>query len=274
MRWCGVLVVGGEALDDGIHVMRVGRRLEPGEEAQRLGSRRCPHGEPFSLECSRMNVLSMERAMYGVKRRYDGSGRRARAEEIRRSLVRAAHAMLLSEGYAATTIPKVARACGVSIDSVYKRFPGRAALVRAVVEEALRGTGPVPAEDRSDALAADDLASLVRGWGRLTSEISPQVAPVLLLVRAAAVLDPDVAELAEQLDDDRRARMRDNAQRLLQAGHLPETATVEETADVLWTYSSPELYDLLVQRSGWDLPRYGRFVSTGIAAHLAAGVVA
>ena len=63
--------------------------------------------------------------MAGVKRRYDGTRRRARAEEVRRSLVDTAHAMLLSEGYAATTIPKVARACGVSVDSVYKRFPGR-----------------------------------------------------------------------------------------------------------------------------------------------------
>lgn len=218
-----------------------------------------------------MNYLSMERVMAGVKRRYDSSGRRARADEVRRSLVDTAHTMLLSEGYPGTTIPKVARACGVSIDSVYKRFPGRAALVRAVVERALRGSGPVPAEARSDALAADDLSSLLSGWGRLSTEVSPQVAPVLLLVRAAAALDDEVAALAQQLDDDRRSRMRDNAQRLHDAGHLPGQVSVEEMADVLWTYSSPELYDLLVQRRGWEIARYGRFVTNGIAGHLDTG---
>jgi hypothetical protein len=36
--------------------------------------------------------------------------------------------------------------------------------------------------------------------------------------------------------------------------------TLEHTTDVLWTFSSPELYELLVLRSGWDLPTYGRFL--------------
>jgi AcrR family transcriptional regulator len=206
--------------------------------------------------------------MPGVKRRYDGTRRRARADEVSRSLVDTARAMLLSEGYAGTTIPKVARACGVAVDSVYKRFPGRAGLVRAVVDDALHGVGQVSAEVRSDALAPDDLPSLVSSWGRLTAEVSPQVAPILLLVRAAAAADADVVPLAQQLDDQRRSRMRDNAQRLRDSGHLPGQVSVEEMADVLWTYSAPELYDLLVQRRGWTIDGYGRFVTNGIAAHL------
>jgi hypothetical protein len=67
--------------------------------------------------------------------------------------------------------------------------------------------------------------------------------------------------------------MRANAQRLHDGGHLPADVSVVEMADVLWTFSSPELYDLLVQRCGWDVARYGRFVTTGIAAHLGADSV-
>lgn len=37
---------------------------------------------------------------------------------------------------------------------------------------------------------------------------------------------------------------------------------------MLWTYSSPELYDLLVLRSGWELPREARFVEDGLRAQL------
>ncbi len=36
----------------------------------------------------------------------------------------------------------------------------------------------------------------------------------------------------------------------------------------MWTFSSPELYDLLVQRSGWDLEAYGAFVADGLIAAL------
>jgi hypothetical protein len=43
---------------------------------------------------------------------------------------------------------------------------------------------------------------------------------------------------------------------------------VETATDILLTYSSAQLYDLLVLRSRWDLDRYAEFVTVSIAAHL------
>ena len=37
--------------------------------------------------------------------------------------------------------------------------------------------------------------------------------------------------------------------------------TLAHAADVLWTYSSPELYELLVIRRGWSPKTYGLFVA-------------
>lgn len=37
---------------------------------------------------------------------------------------------------------------------------------------------------------------------------------------------------------------------------------------MLWSYSSPELYELLVLRRGWPPDRYGRFVADGMIAAL------
>ncbi|WP_285114270.1 TetR/AcrR family transcriptional regulator [Leifsonia sp. fls2-241-R2A-40a] len=204
--------------------------------------------------------------MAGVKRQYDGEARRARAEQVRTRIVGEAREVLLRDGYAGLTIPGVARACGVSAESVYKRFAGRAALTRAVVEESLRGIGPVAAESRSDALPAGDLKALADGWGRLTAEVAPRVAPILLLLDAAAVHDSELAELARGLADDRRTRMRQNAGRLAEAGHLPEGLSIEHATDVLLTYSSPQLYEMLVTRGEWALDEYAGFVSAGISA--------
>ncbi len=206
--------------------------------------------------------------MSGVKRRYDGTARRADAERVRQHLVDTARASFLRDGYAATTIPRLAQACGVSAESVYKRFPGKPALVRAVVTDALQGAGPVAAETRSDALGADDLASLLQGWGRLAAEVAPRVAPLLLLVHTAAAHDRELAGLEAELDDDRRARMTDNARRVADGGHLPDGLSVTRVADLLWTYSSPQVYDLLVLRSGWTLDEYADFIAAGVAAHL------
>lgn len=206
--------------------------------------------------------------MADVKRRYDGAARRAQAERVRATVIETARDMLLGDGYAALTIPKVAQACGVSAESVYKRFAGKPALVRAVVEQALRGIGPVAAETRSDALGADDLQELLRGWGQLSAEVGPRVAPILLLVRLAAAHDPELANLALELDDNRRARMTANAHRLADAGHLPPGLSIAQATDILWTYSSPEVYDLLVIRSGWNPQQYATFITAGLTAHL------
>jgi AcrR family transcriptional regulator len=206
--------------------------------------------------------------MTQVKRRYDASARRARAEQTRDAVVAAAREQFLSGGFAATKVAEVASACGVSVEYVYKRFGGKAGLLRAVVDRALQGSGPEPAESRSDALGATDPVLLVRGWGRLTSEVAPLVAPVLLLVRAAAEQDPHAGSLGDELDTSRRERMAGNARRLADAGHLRAGVDVEHATDVLWAFSSPELYDLLVVRRGWAADRYGDFVARGIAGAL------
>ncbi len=210
----------------------------------------------------------MDREVRQVKRPYDARSRQAQAEQTRELLLDAARCLLLTDGYAATTVARVARVCDVSVESVYKRFGGKPGLVRAVVDKALAGEGAIPAERRSDALSPVDPEVLCRGWALLTAEVAPRVAPILLLVRAGASHDPELAELAGELDQTRRHRMTENARRLAATGQLRPGLTVRQAADVLWTYSSPELYDLLVLRSSWELPRYARFVEDGLRAQL------
>jgi hypothetical protein len=59
-----------------------------------------------------------------------------------------------------------------------------------------------------------------------------------------------------------------NARGLFEAGHLRAGITPDEAADILWTYSSPELYELLVIRRAWSAERYGRFVAQALIAAL------
>ncbi|MFL6117616.1 MAG: hypothetical protein ACJ786_40630 [Catenulispora sp.] len=109
---------------------------------------------------------------------------------------------------------------------------------------------------------------LIRGWGVLAMEVAPRVAPVLLLVRDAAASDPELAQLQEEMDAARLTRMTHNAQTLWEGRHLRQAMTLDEAADVLWTYSSPELYELLVLRRGWSVQRYGEFIADAMIAAL------
>jgi hypothetical protein len=121
----------------------------------------------------------------------------------------------------------------------------------------------VPAEQRSDALHTPegDPRTVIEAWGALVTEVAPRVAPILLLIRSAAATDPEVMGLLDEMDRDRLRRMTDNARRLRDNGHLRPGITLAHAADVLWTYSSAELYELLVIRRGWSPETYGRFVA-------------
>jgi AcrR family transcriptional regulator len=205
-----------------------------------------------------------------TRRRYDSSRRRQQALRTREAILEAARRLLLGGGYAGTTIASIADAADVSVETIYKGFGGKPGLVRAIAEKGLEGVGPIPAERRSDEMRTleRDPSKVMRRWGTFTTEVAPLAAPIGLLVRTAAATDPEMAALLEELDHARLVRMEHNARQLFERGDFREGVTLEHARDVLWTYSSPELYELLVLRQGWPLERYGQFVAEGMIAAL------
>jgi AcrR family transcriptional regulator len=204
------------------------------------------------------------------RRRYDSPRRAEQARQTRAAVTGAAQRLFLRDGFAATTIAAIAAEAGVSAETIYKAFGGKPGLVRALTGQALDGEGPVPAETRSDELQASepDPRTIVRGWGKLAAEVAPRVSPILLLLRAAALTDPQMAELRADIDASRLSRMTRNARRLHQAGHLRAGMTADQAGEIMWTYSSPELYELLALRRRWPPEQYGAFIAEAMIAAL------
>jgi AcrR family transcriptional regulator len=181
-----------------------------------------------------------------------------------------AERMLLRHGYAKTTMSAIARTAEVSTELIYKTFGGKTGLVREIQRRGLQGTGPVSAEIRSDAVSARNLrpATIIREWATLAVEVMPRVAPILLLVRSATANEPALTELLEELTAQRLERMTHNAERLVGHPDLRSDLDVEQVRDVLWTYTAPELYQLLVLQRGWTLPAYADFLFSGMSGQL------
>ncbi len=218
-------------------------------------------------------MASMSRKTQAVKgggRTYDARLRRAQAGRNRDRIVEIAQRRFLRDGYGPTTISAIAGDAGVSVDTIYKSFGGKPGLIRAMGARALEGGGPVPAEQRSDELQAReaDPRELISRWGEFVTEIAPLAAPIMLLLRDAAGSHPELRPLVEEVHADRLRRMTDNARRFAAAGHLRPGITVADAANVMWTYTSPELYELLVLRRGMPLTTYGRFVADALTAAL------
>jgi AcrR family transcriptional regulator len=216
--------------------------------------------------------MTMEQKYSAVnsRRRYDSSGRRERARQTRGQIIDAARDLFLAGGYAATTVTAIAAAAQVSVETIYKGFGGKPGLVRAIVDKGLAGEGPVPAEQRSDHIrdTEPDPRRILTAWGTFITELGPRTAPILALARDAAASDPEIAALLDEISATRHERMTINARGLANAGHLRPGITIGQAADILWTYSSPELYELLVIRRGWPAQRFGHFVGQALVAAL------
>ena len=89
----------------------------------------------------------------------------------------------------------------------------------------------------------------------------PRTAPIQLLIRGVAPLDSEIDAVWRQMQAERLTGMTAFATHLHDSGSLRRGCTVDEARDVLWTYNSVELYDLLVLEQRLErrpLPRLRR----------------
>jgi AcrR family transcriptional regulator len=204
-------------------------------------------------------------------RRYDATERRARAARRRDDVLKHARELFLADGYAATTITAIAGAAGVSAETIYKTFGGKAGIVSAIYQRSLLGSAPAAAEARSDVaqLAAHEPRSLFAQFGELSAEVAPLTAPMMRLIRdAAAGGDNEMAQLFHDAERLRYERMLHNAETLHRRGFLRTGMTASHAADVMWFYTADDVFNNLVVTRGWSLPAYSRFISDALCAAL------
>jgi len=206
------------------------------------------------------------------RRAYDASGRQARARQSRLTVLAAARRRFLEQGYAATTIAAVAADAGVSVETVYKAFGGKAGLVKAVFDVDIAGHDEQVPMLESEFVrrnsAEPDPRRKLEAYGEHLASAIPRAGPIQLVVRAAAATDPAAAAVWQQLQQERLVGMTAFGGHLAAAGHLRPGLSAEDARDVLWVHSSVELWDLLVNERRWSADRYGRWIGQQLIAAL------
>ncbi len=175
-----------------------------------------------------------------------------------------------AQGYAGTTVGQVAGDAGVSVETIYKAFGNKAGLLKAVFDVAVAG------DDEPVAMADRDFIARIEAEPQARTKIElyvahlcdsmPRAAPVQLLARDAGAADADAAGVYAQTRAETLHGMTLFARNLHQTGQLKVSAN--EARDLLWTYFSAEVYELLVLERGWSTKRYGRFLADAVIAAL------
>ncbi|MGF0118641.1 TetR/AcrR family transcriptional regulator [Promicromonospora sp. Marseille-Q5078] len=151
-----------------------------------------------------------------------GEYHRRVAEQKRAAIVEAATTLFVAQGYAGTSLARVAEEAGVSRATLFKQFPTKGSLFEAIVTENWGleddgGTDPGPG----------DLAAGLREYGRRYAVLMsrPQMVGLHRIVIAEMPRFPDVAEAQFSLG---KMPFFDAVDRYLRAEHDNGTAQVDD----------------------------------------------
>ncbi len=186
--------------------------------------------------------------------------------DTRDRLLRAAGAEFAAHGYTATTVTRLAKAAGVSVQTLYLTWGSKRALLRGYMEQVLAGDADSPeaAVTRFDGLdPRERLAELAAA----VTDVAGRASIGWRLYRDAAAVDPEIAADWSELQLLRRGLF----ERIIDG--IPATAlrtglSRAAAVDSAWAIASPQAHELLVDRLGYDLPAFRAWMESTLIAAL------
>ena len=208
------------------------------------------------------------------RRRYDASRRREQAARTRIRIIEAAARVFLDHGYARATIPAIAAAAGVAVETVYRSAGGKAGLLAAAVQAALAGGGgraEQPVEQGVGirrVIQESDPHCQLTAYAATQPGVWSRVGPLLRVLEAAAAGDRALVDLRERHAQQRLDGMSRFARLLAERGALRPDLTIQRAADLLWAICAQANYDALVNARGWSEQEYRDWLGDMLAAAL------
>ena len=163
----------------------------------------------------------------------------------------AAFRAIVTKGASDATLSAIASEAGVSRQSVYLAFGNRTGLLAAMLDW-LDGKNAYPQHMADIAAgtgsAPGTLLAFVEAWLMHL----PDIQPVAVLLRAAAVMDGEAAEAFERhVSGPRHAALLTICNRLAANGHLARGLSPDRAADTVWSFVHVDTWQHLVRERGW-----------------------
>lgn len=173
-------------------------------------------------------------------------------------MVDAATELFTDKGWGATGVRDIAAAAGVSVETVYAHFASKKGVLQAVADQAAAGDDvPVALAERTEfrRIGRGRRADRLAAAAAFLTGVQIRTSVIARLLRQAAAGDADIADLLRTTRERQRADV--GAAFALMVGREPSA----EERDGLWALSSPEVYLLLVEESGWTPEQYEAWIA-------------
>ncbi|WAC57590.1 TetR family transcriptional regulator [Gordonia sp. SL306] len=197
-------------------------------------------------------------------RKYQSAHRADQARETRRGILHAARGLFIEQGYARTTIVEIARASGVSKESVYAIFKNKPTILKCVWDITIGGDDedvlfherPAIAQIRAE----PDLARRLEMQAVLNTETSRRITPFMMALRGAAGADTAAAEMLAEIDRQRYEGLGFMAREAAATGQM--AISEDECHDLMWATTDGVLWHRLVVERGWSDERFATYMMT------------
>ncbi|MBA3822689.1 MAG: TetR/AcrR family transcriptional regulator [Ktedonobacterales bacterium] len=192
--------------------------------------------------------------------------RQRQAQATRTLIIDAARKLFLQQGYVATTIDAIGTEAGVAVSTVYAIFRNKRGILGAIREAWHQTSGQ--RELFQDAMEASDPCQRLALMAHATRRQWETGAEMTAIYQAAASADPEAAdELATAL----RGR-RTGLKRFIDAcaPDLRQDMSAEQLLAILFALTLPQLYEELVQTSGWSPHAYEEWLTETLQRQLLA----
>lgn len=209
-----------------------------------------------------------------VKRSYDNSRRLAQVRATRLAVIAAAKTLFIDQGYPATTLDAVSAASDVALPTLYRLFGSKRGLLKAVLDTTLGGDDePIAFGDRPEqrnALAEPDPKTLILRFAGICRRLMERSAGLLYVLSTAAQVDPETAELHQEISHQRRTGQSRIVAALAEREALDPDLTQAEAEDITYTALSPVVYRILTRERGWTGDQYERWLTRVLGSLLRA----
>lgn len=207
--------------------------------------------------------------MTQVKRPYHSSRREEAARATRLSVVSAASALFLEQGYGATTVEQIAGRAAVSRPTVFATG-SKAQLLKLARDFAMAGDDAdvdVTSRGRFQRLLAEpDAGGTLDLFAEHCASLLGRYARLDEVVRSAAGSDAEVAALWRAGEEQRLRAARTLIGNL--AGKARLAVPQREAAEVLWLLMAPDVYHRLVVVRRWSARHYARWLAATLRDQL------
>lgn len=198
-------------------------------------------------------------------RRYRSPRRQQTAAQTRQAILDAARALFLDQGYVATTIEQIAERAGVSKPTVFASVGNKRAILKQLRDLAVVGDEePVALAQRpwfTQALDEADPRRAIRLHAHNVVQVQQRAADLAEVLRSGAGADPELRELWQTAEAQRRLDAGTIIDALLRKGPLKAGLGRDEAVDIVWVLTSPDNFQRLVRARRWSIQRYQQWLA-------------